>query len=259
MRKNTTEQELLQLMHDASWRGVAEQLDDILARATKSRWAPAKVLEHAALIERSFKEQRSMQRRLVESKVGRFKPIADFDWNWPQSIDREAIERALSGALVRNSENMILVANQGLGKTMIARNLAYETVQQGQSALFVEASKMLLDLGAQESSRALDRRLRYYARPALLCIDEVGYLSYDARAADLLYDVIARRYNTRSTVITTNLVFKDWPTAFPNASCVAAMIDRLTHRADVVAITGESYRTREAKMRLDQRSKAKRR
>ena len=105
---------------------------------------------------------------------------------------------------------------------------------------------MLLDLSAQDSARALERRLRHYARPTLLCVDEVGYLSYDARAADLLFEVVSRRYEKKSLVITTNLAFKDWPTIFPNASCVTALIDRLTHHADICLIEGQSFRRREA-------------
>ena len=156
------------------------------------------------------------------------------------------LDRALSGELVRQHDNLVLVAAQGLGKTMLTRNIAHQAVLQGHSALFVEASRMLLDLGAQDSARALDRRLRHYARPALLCIDEVGYLSYDARAADLLFEVVSRRYEQKSIVITTNLAFADWPGIFPNASCVTALIDRLTHHADIALIEGESYRLREA-------------
>lgn len=170
----------------------------------------------------------------------------EFDWNWPSKIDRGVIDRALSGALVQEQENLVLVAAQGLGKTLLARNLAHAAVLQGHAALFVEASRMLLDLGAQDSPRALERRLRHYARPALLCIDEVGYLSYDARAADLLFEVVNRRYERKSIVITTNLAFADWPSVFPNASCVTALIDRLTHHADICLIEGQSFRKREA-------------
>jgi DNA replication protein DnaC len=155
---------------------------------------------------------------------------------------------------VQEQENLVLVAAQGLGKTMLARNIAHAAVLEGHSALFTEASSLLLDLGSQDSSRGLERRLRHYARPALLCIDEVGYLSYDARAADLLFEIVSRRYEQKSVVITTNLAFTDWPSVFPNASCVTALIDRLTHHADVCKIEGESYRHREAEERKTKRA-----
>ena len=114
---------------------------------------------------------------------------------------------------------------------------------------------MLLDLGVQDSARSLERRLRHYAKPGLLCVDEVAYLSYDARAADLLFEVVSRRYEQKSIVITTNLAFKDWPTIFPNASCVTALIDRLTHHADIALIEGQSYRRREAEARRPKKTR----
>jgi DNA replication protein DnaC len=204
------------------------------------------VLEELAREEHAERERRSLERRRRATQLGRFKPIDEFDWDWPTKIDRAALDRALSGELVSQHENLVLVAAQGLGKTMLARNIAHQAVLQGHAALFVEASRMLLDLGAQDSARALERRLRHYARPSLLCVDEVGYLSYDARAADLLFEVVSRRYEQKSIVITTNLAFSDWPAIFPNASCVTALVDRLTHHADIARIEGESYRLREA-------------
>ena len=130
-----------------------------------------------------------------------------------------------------------------------------EAVLAGHSVLFVSASQMLLDLGGQDSARALDRRLRHYNRPSLLCVDEIGYLSYDNRNADLFFQVVSRRYEQKSLVLTTNLAFSDWPTVFPNATSATALIDRLVHHADVIAIEGESYRRREAE--ADKKSRRK--
>jgi DNA replication protein DnaC len=249
--------ELREALRTLGLHGTAEGLDDFLARAIQHRWGPQPCLEALVRQELALRERRSLERRLRHARLGRFKPVADFDWNWPTKIDRPALERALSGELVRERENLILVAAQGLGKTLLARNIAHAAVLQGHSALFIEASRMLLDLGAQDSARALDRRLRHYARPALLCIDEVGYLSYDARAADLLFEVVSRRYEQKSIVITTNLAFSDWPTIFPNASCVTALIDRLTHHAEICLLEGQSYRRREAEAtRKARRSKS---
>jgi DNA replication protein DnaC len=244
--KTATTTELAHQLEALRLPRTAEDLDDFLARATKRRWSPRVVLEELAREEHAERERRSLERRRRAAKLGRFKPIDEFDWSWPEKIDRAVLDRALYGELVSQRENLVLVAAQGLGKTMLARNIAHQAVLQGHSALFVEASRMLLDLGAQDSARALERRLRHYASPSLLCVDEVGYLSYDARAADLLFEVVSRRYEQKSIVITTNLAFSDWPAIFPNASCVTALIDRLTHHADIALIEGQSYRLREA-------------
>jgi DNA replication protein DnaC len=254
-RTKTTRTELARQLDALRLPRTAADLDDFLARATKGRWSAPVVLEELVRQELQEREQRSLERRLRAAHLGRFKPIDEFDWNWPTKIDRALIDRALGGDLVQERENLVLVAAQGLGKTMLARNIAHAAVLKGHSALFTEASSMLLDLGSQESPRTLERRLRHYARPALLCVDEVGYLSYDARAADLLFEIVSRRYEQKSLVITTNLAFADWPSVFPNASCVTALIDRLTHHADVCKIEGESYRHREAEARKAQRAK----
>jgi DNA replication protein DnaC len=142
-----------------------------------------------------------------------------------------------------------VTASQGLGKTMLAQNIAHAAVLAGHSVLFTTAAKMLLDLGAQDSARLFDRRLRHYTSPALLVVDEVGYLSYDTRAADLLFQVVSQRYEKRSLVLTTNLPFSEWPTIFPNAACTTALIDRIVHHADVLVLEGDSYRRREAEAR----------
>jgi len=172
--------------------------------------------------------------------------MADFEWSWPKTIDRPLVEQILTLDFLAQTENLVLVGAQGLGKTMIAKNLVHQALLHGHSALFTTAADLLLDLNGQETARALDRRLRHYCRPQLLCIDEIGYLAYDAHAADLLFQIVTKRYEQKSIVLTTNLAFRDWHTIFPNASCAVGLIDRLTHHAAIVKVTGDSYRLREA-------------
>lgn len=249
---------LAQALHAIGLTHTAGELDDLVALATKRRWGPTQLLEHIADAEQRERAQRSFERRVGSSKLGTFKPIADFDWAWPTRIDRDTVEAAVKLDFFAASRNVVLVAPQGLGKTMIAQNITHAALLAGHSALFITAAQMLLDLGAQESVRALDRRLRYYTSRSLLCIDEIGYLSYDARNADLLFQVVSRRYERKSLVLTTNLAFNDWPTIFPNAACTTALIDRVVHHAEIIAIEGESYRRREAEAaKSSRRSKPK--
>jgi DNA replication protein DnaC len=229
------------------WR-IADDLNDLLARATKSRWSSVQLLEELARLETQERARKSAERRLSRAHLGRFKPMADFDWSWPKKIDRDTVERVLALRFLERSENVVLAASQGLGKTMIARNVAHAAVLAGQSALFVSASDLLLDLAKQDTARALERRLQHYARPHVLVVDEIGYLSYDNHAADLLFQIVSRRYEKRSMILTTNLAFSDWNTVFPNAACATALIDRLTHHAEIIRIEGESYRVREAEL-----------
>jgi DNA replication protein DnaC len=225
---------------------VADDLNDLLARAAKDRWTPVALLERLATTELEDRARRSLERRFKRARLGRFKPMADFEWAWPKDIDRALVERLLRLDFLAGAENLVLVGAQGLGKTMIAKNLVHQAILHGHSALFTTAADLLLDLNGQETARGLDRRLRHYTRPQLLCVDEIGYLAYDAHAADLLFQIVTRRYEQKSIVLTTNLAFREWHTIFPNASCAVGLIDRLTHHAAIVKITGDSYRLREA-------------
>lgn len=227
-------------------RYTAAHLDDVVALATKRRWSSTQLLEHLVEREQQERTRRSLERRLARARIGRFTPMSEFDWAWPTRIDRPAVEAALRLDFLADAHNVVLVAPQGLGKTMIAQNIAHAAVLAGTHVLFTTAAQVLLDLGGQDSTRALARRLNHYATRGLLCLDEIGYLSYDARAADLLFQVVSRRYERKSLVLTTNLAFSDWPTIFPNAGSAIALIDRLVHHADILTIEGDSYRRRVA-------------
>lgn len=247
-------------LHDAflklGIRSLAHSLDDIIAHATRERMSPREILEHISTLELRERQRRGLERRLVESHIGRFKPIADFDWNWPREIDRAYVEAALRLDFLTEARNIVLVAAQGLGKTMIAQNIAHAAVMAGHRVIFTTAAQLLLDLGGQDSARGLDRRLRHYEKAKLLCVDEVGYLSYDNRNADLLFQLINRRYEKKSVVLTTNLAFSAWPEIFPNAACTTALIDRVIHHADVIKIEGDSYRLRDATQHKSSRKRS---
>jgi DNA replication protein DnaC len=133
-----------------------------------------------------------------------------------------------------------------VGKTMIEQNIAFQALLLGYSVRLVSASEMLADLAAQNSSVSLNRRVARYPNPALLCIDEVGYLSYDSRYADLLFEVVTRRYQAKKPIVlTTNKRFAEWAQVFPNAACVVTLVDRLIHRCECIDIDAESYRLKE--------------
>ena len=196
---------------------------------------------------------RGLARRIKAAHIGRFRPFADFDFSWPTRIDRDAVEEAFRLDFIDRAENLILVGPNGVGKTMLAQNLCYQAVLRGMTALFTTASALLADLSERHTSYALQQRLRHYARPKLLCIDEIGYLSYDARAADLLFEIVNRRYQHASTLLSTNKPFADWHDIFPNAASVVTLIDRLTHHAEILQIEGESYRLKESRDSAEQR------
>jgi DNA replication protein DnaC len=203
------------------------------------------------------RKQRGLERRLDQAHLGAFKPLADFDWDWPTQCDRGAVSDTLQLEFIPTATNIILMGPNGIGKSTIAQNIAHYAVLQGHTALFVSAAQMLGDLTAQDGDNALRRRLKHYTRPEVLVIDEVGYLSYGTRHADLLFEIVSRRYESRPTIVTTNKAFAEWGEVFPNASCVVSLVDRLIHHSELIVLEGASYRMKEAKERAEAKQKAK--
>ena len=208
--------------------------------------------------EEQQRASRSLERRLKTARIGRFKPLCDFDWNWPKRCDRVAVEALATLDFLKEAGNAVFVGPNGVGKSMLAQNIAHQAVTRGYTVLFTSAGELLGNLCALDSDSTLQRRLRHYARPQLLAIDEVGYLSYSNRHADMLFQLVSRRYQTKSTLITTNRPFAEWNEVFPNAACVVSLVDRLVHNAEIVAIEGESYRLKEARDRADARARKRR-
>jgi DNA replication protein DnaC len=211
--------------------------------------------------EREAQERR--QRRLLSAtKIGDVEPVSSFDWKWPTAIPRELVEDLFSLGFLAQKTNVVFLGTSGLGKTMLAKNLVHEAARAGHEAVFIPAADLLDDLIGEAGRTGVEKALKRYARPRLLAIDEVGYLSYDTRHADLLLRVIQKRHRENSTIVTTNRPFSEWRDMFPNASSVVALMDRLTENCELVHIEGDSYRAHMAKQRREEREasrKSKRR
>ena len=200
-KANPKRDELRERLRRLGLFGLLARIDEI----AEEPWLP-RLLE----IEENERQRRSLERRLKNARIGTYKPIADFDWSWPKKIDRPSLDGLLQLNFLQEAANVVLLGPNSVGKTMIAKNLAHQAVLRGYTVRFTMASDMLHDLASQETGSALARRLRYYCHPQLLVVDEIGYLSYDARYADLLFEIVSRRYEQRSIVLTTNKAFRDW-------------------------------------------------
>lgn len=197
--------------------------------------------------EETERAHRSLERRISSAHIGRFKPLSEFDWNWPKKIDQEAICELMDLQFIKTVTNVILCGPNGAGKSTIVKNIANHAVINGYTAGFYTASQMLNDLASIDGNNALRRKFQFYERPDVLIIDEVGFLSYSNRHADLLFEIVSRRYQKKPVIITTNKTFAEWNDIFPNAACCVSLIDRLIHRSEIIVIEAESYRLKEAK------------
>lgn len=240
--------DLAERLRRLGFRVGKDALDAFLAHVHKSRLGPTETLEQLAALEERSRAAVNLARRTRTACLGTFKPLDRFDWNHPEKIDRALIERLVELDFVDRGENVLFKGGSGLGKTTIAQNLGVAALAAGYTVRFATLASALADLLGQESVPAFDRRIRRYTRPDLLILDELGYLPCDSRAADILYNIISRRHERVSTIITTNLAFKQWGTVFPGAACVVALVDRFAQHCHRLEILGPSWRD---KHRLD--------
>tara|TARA_R110000772_G_scaffold268522_1_gene395872 strand:+ start:1284 stop:2063 length:780 start_codon:yes stop_codon:yes gene_type:complete len=241
---------------------LSRQANELKLHGLLAHWHEISEEQHAMLAqwlgwELKVRKQRSLERRLANAKLGQFKSLTEFDWQWPENIDQTCVHQWMQLDFLTQQINPIIIGGNGVGKSTIAQNIAHQAVMQGHTVIFTSAANMLNELAALDGDNALRRRLAYYGKPKLLVIDEVGYLSYSNRHADLLFEIINRRYEKNSTIVTTNRPFSEWNEVFPNAACVASLIDRLVHHSEVLAIDGDSYRMKEAQEQANKRRDAK--
>src|ERR1700751_3833502 len=165
----------------------------------------------------ALRHDRSVQRRIHDARFPVIKTMAGWDWNWPVKLNRMQVEHLLTLDFLGSCTNVILLGPTGTGKTHLATALGHTACLAGYSFLFSAAIDVVNRLSAAETCRQLARELKRYQSPRLLIIDELGYLPLDKRGAELLFQVISKRYEHGSIVITTNIAFKDWPRIFAGA------------------------------------------
>jgi DNA replication protein DnaC len=231
---------------------AAGSLDTAMQKAIARNDSPSALLDH--LMRDQLRVH--LERRAAEAvkRAGIFPPttLDSYDFDRPKTIDREAVERAATLDFVRERTNVVFVGPSGVGKTHLANALGYLACIEGFRVRFTLAADLVNDLVAAQTRNTLSKRLAFWASHELLLIDELGYLSFDSRGADLLYQVFNKRYLRAASVVTTNLAFKDWGQLFHNAAAATAIADRLVHKGILVRITGTSVRpTRTAESQDD--------
>ena len=238
---------------------IAEYCEQLKLIRLSSEWPG--VAQHAAKTEASFTDflekllecemfGRDERRRATLTRLATMpsiKTLEQFDWGYAGGAPKAQILELAHLTFVQRAENIVLLGPSGVGKTHIALSLAYRAVQAGHKVRFLSAADMMMQLSI---AKAQGRLKEYFNRailgPKLLVVDEIGYLPFGREEANLFFNVVAKRYEHGSMVLTSNLPFTQWATAFADdQTLTAAMLDRLLHHAHIVQITGESYRLKD--------------
>ncbi len=222
---------------------MAEHYAEMATQAAQKEWSHVDYLAQLTQGEADVRRDRATQNRIRVARFPVIKTLDQFRWNWPTQINRLQVQNHFRLGFIRDKANLIYLSGVGLGKTHLATALGYTACLQGYSVCFASAIDVINTLAAAKSSSRLKQEIKRYTKPALLILDELGYLPIDKSGADLLFQVISLRYEQGSIIITSNRAFKEWPKIFNNDSTLtSAILDRLLHHAETVIIEGKSFR-----------------
>jgi DNA replication protein DnaC len=235
-------QKLIEQLKYLRLKEIAELYPQALQKARKHNWAYSKFLEYLIDAQVTAKMERSIALRIRQARFPVIKTIDAFDFSFPVRIAKKKVIQLFDLNFIEEKKNVIILGPTGCGKSHLAAALAYKACEQGIRTLFSTAINIVNVLGASLSDQTFMKTLNRYTRPTLLTIDELGYLPIDKRGSDLLFQVIDRRYERGSIIITSNRPFKQWGKVFNDATIANAVIDRLIHHSIVITIEGDSYR-----------------
>jgi DNA replication protein DnaC len=225
---------------------LAENYDSLAQQAAEKKWSHVDYLQRLIVGEYDRRQQRALERRVQIARFPVLKTLDQFRWDWPKKINQMQVQHLFRLSFLPQKANVIFIGGCGLGKTHLLTALGYEACQRGHTVLFTTAVDAVNNLVAAQAAHRLKAELRKYLTPAILCLDELGYLPLDKAGADLLFQIISQRYECGSTIITTNKAYKHWPAIFNNDSGItSAILDRLLHHAETVVIEGKSFRMKD--------------
>jgi DNA replication protein DnaC len=231
--------------------GILETLEVRHRQAIEDKWSYVEFLSRLLEDEVERRAQKQLKLRLRRAAVNTTKTLEEFDFSFNSNINRQQILQLASCDFIRQKRNLLICGPTGVGKSHLSQGLSHEACRQGYDVLFVSTHKMLQHLHGGRADGSLERRLATYLRPHLLVLDDFGLRALSPLAAEDLYDVINERYERGSIIITSNRAPAEWPDLFGNPLLASAGLDRLAHHAEVVVITGASFRA-QGRRRLEQ-------
>ena len=225
---------------------IAKSYREVLDEAARKGSSMLEVLATLIGLEQTARQQRALQRRLCQARLPTPKTLAEYDFNFPKRMPKAAILRLFDCDLIQRHGCAVLIGPTGTGKSHLLTALGYTACERGYSLRYTRVVDMINHLTTAQINGLLGKALKVYVRPTLLLVDELGYLPIDKRGADLLFQVVAARYESGSIVLTTNRTFREWGALFDVDNTLAtALIDRLMHHGEAIVIQGDSYRMRD--------------
>jgi DNA replication protein DnaC len=225
--------------------GIRDRLDNLLDEASKGNLTLRETLSFLCTYEIGSKDDRRNQMGISMAKFPCVKTLDQFDFGEQPALDPKQIRELATGRWIGHGDSLLLLGPPGVGKTHLAIALGREAIRSGYTVLFCSATSLMAQLVKGHSDRFLKEQLDYFGKPKLLIIDELGYLPFERSAAHLFFQLVCRRYERGSTLITSNKRLDEWGDLFGDTTVATAILDRLLHHSHVVTIPGESYRLRE--------------
>lgn len=224
---------------------IRENIDTEVAEAARKNRSHHELVERLIEGEYESRRSRAVERSIREAKLPKRSTLASYDFHFPREINADHVRHLFSLAFMATQSNVVFIGTVGTGKTHLATALALQACESRKRVRFVSAAVMINELWQAERLHDLQAALKRYLQPELLVIDELGYLPVDKLGAELLFQVLAGRYEKASTVITTNRAYRDWGKTFADDNAMtAAVLDRVTHHCETIVIIGDSYRSR---------------
>lgn len=224
---------------------VAQRLDAILSEAARGEPTYMDFLDGLLREEVDSKQRKRVQMGLTIAHFPQARTLEEFDFRFQPSVDQRLVKELATARFLSQMENVLIFGPPGVGKTHLAIAIGRAVVEAGHTVLFTSATALLSGLSKAEAEGKLSEQLGFLAKPKLLIVDELGYLPFERRSAHLFFQLVARRYERGSILITTNQSVSQWGTVFGDDVLAAAILDRLLHHSHTLVIQGESYRLKQ--------------